>query len=132
MKAVFLTAHPYQEDAMNLPVADVEAAIPYYEKTFGFRVVSRKETPHKSVILARDQIQIGLAENGGDPSSEGCFFKVENIDAAFEEIHGAPPTGSDIEVQTLDSGPHRVFFHAAPDGLCYMLAEPHEAGASSG
>jgi hypothetical protein len=31
MKAVFLTAHPYQEDAMNLPVADVEAAIPYYE-----------------------------------------------------------------------------------------------------
>jgi catechol 2,3-dioxygenase-like lactoylglutathione lyase family enzyme len=132
MKAVFLTAHPYQEDAMNLPVADVEAAIPYYERTFGFRVVSRKETPHKSVILARDQIQIGLAENGGDPSQEGCFFKVENIDAAFEEINGAPPTGSDIEVQTLRSGPHRVFFHVAPDGLCYMLAEPHEAGASSG
>jgi len=132
MKAVFLTAHPYQEDAMNLPVADVEAAIPYYEKTFGFRVVSRKGTPHKSVILARDQIQIGLAENGGDPSSEGCLFKVENLDAAFEEIKGAPPTGSDIEVQTLDIGPHRVFFHRAPDGLCYMLAEPHEAGASSG
>jgi hypothetical protein len=100
MKAVFLTARPYQEDAMNLPVADVEAAIPYYEKTFAFRVVSRKETPHKSVILARDQIQIGLAENGGDPSSEGCCFKVENIDAAFEEIYGAPPTGSDIELQT--------------------------------
>ena len=40
-------------------------------------------------------------------------------------------TDPDIEVQTLDSGPHRVFFHAAPDGLCYMLAEPHEAGASS-
>jgi hypothetical protein len=79
------------------------------------------------VILARDQIQIGLAENGGDPSQEGCFFQVENIDAAFEEIKGAPPTGSDIEVQTLDSGPHRVFFHRAPDGLCYMLAEPHGA-----
>ena len=132
MKAVFLTAHPYQEDAMNLPVADVEAAIPYYEKTFGFRVVSRKETPYKSVILARDRIRIGLAEYGGDPSSEGCFFEVENIEAAYEEITGAPPDGSDIEVQTLRSGPHRVFFIVAPDGLCYMLAEPHEAGASLG
>ena len=57
----------YRGDAMNLPVADVDAAIPFYEKTFGFRVVTRKEVPHKSVILARDEIQIGLAENGGDP-----------------------------------------------------------------
>jgi catechol 2,3-dioxygenase-like lactoylglutathione lyase family enzyme len=126
MKAVFLTARPYQEDAMNLPVPDVDAAIPYYEKTFGFRVVSRKETPHKSVILARDQIQIGLAENGGDPSQEGCFFKVENVEAAYEEIKGAPPTDSALEVQTFGSAPYRVFFQVAPDGLCYMIGEPEK------
>ena len=71
MKALFMTAAPYADDAMNLPVQDVDKAIPYYEKLFGFRVMSRQEAPHKSVILARDDIQIGLAENGGDPTQEG-------------------------------------------------------------
>jgi lactoylglutathione lyase len=93
-KAVFRTAAPYADDAMNLPVQDVDTAIPYYEKTFGFRVVSRQDAPHESVILARDSIQIGLAENGGDSSQEGCFFEVDNIEAAFEEIKGVPPAES--------------------------------------
>ena len=31
MKAVFRSAAPYADDAMNLPVQDVDAAIPYYE-----------------------------------------------------------------------------------------------------
>ena len=65
MKAVYKRAAPYADDAMNLPVKDVDAAIPYYERTFGFRVVARHDAPHKSVVLARDNIQIGLAENGG-------------------------------------------------------------------
>jgi len=46
MKAVFMTAAPYKDDALNLPVKDVDAAIPYYEKKFGFRVVSRHNAPH--------------------------------------------------------------------------------------
>ena len=41
-RAIFKRAVPYADDAMNLPVADVDVAIPYYEKTFGFRVVSRQ------------------------------------------------------------------------------------------
>ena len=90
MKAEFKRAAPYADDALNLPVADVEAAIPYYEKRLGFRVVSRHDLPHKSVLLARDQVQIGLAENGGDPTQEGCFFEVDNLAAAFEEIRGTP------------------------------------------
>src|SRR6266576_1584210 len=85
-KAIFKRAVPYADDAMNLPVADVDAVIPYYEKTFGFRVVSRHEAPHKSVVLARDEIQIGLAENGGDPEQEVCYFEVDNVEAAFAEI----------------------------------------------
>jgi len=75
MKAIFKRAAPYADDALNLPVENVDAAIPYYENTFGFRVVSRQDEPHKSVILARDNIQIGLAENGGDPTQEGCFLR---------------------------------------------------------
>jgi catechol 2,3-dioxygenase-like lactoylglutathione lyase family enzyme len=128
MKAEFKRAAPYADDAMNLPVADVETAIPYYEKTFGFRVVSRRDLPHKSVILARDKIQIGLAENGGDPTQEGCFFEVENLAAAFEEIKGKPAGESDLSVSKVNGVNHRVFFVVAPDGLCYMLGEPVDAG----
>jgi lactoylglutathione lyase len=123
MKAIFKRAVPYANDAMILPVADVAAAIPYYEKTFGFRVMSRKDEPHKSVVLARDEIQIGLAENGGDPTQEGCFFEVENLDAAFREIKGKLPTDSDFQIEQRGDRSQRAFFEVAPDGLCYMIAE---------
>ncbi len=122
-KATFKRAAPYADDAMNLPVRDVEAAIPYYEKTFGFRLVARKDTPHKSAVLARDDIQIGLAENGGDPEQEGCFFEVDDVAAAFEEINGKPPVESDFRLDKHGDTTHRVFFVVAPDGLCYMLGE---------
>ncbi len=133
MRATFLRAAPYADDAMNLPVENVDAAIPYYEKTFGFRVVSRKDAPHKSVSLARDKIQIGLAESGGDPTQEGCFFEVDNVEAAFAEIDnveaafaeikGKPAAESDFRVDEFSNGPYRVFFEVAPDGLCYMIGQ---------
>ena len=123
MRAIFKRAVPYADDAMNLPVADVDAAIPYYEKTFGFRVMSRKDEPHKSVVLARDEIQIGLAENGGDPTQEGCFFEVDNVEAAFEEIKGKSPADSDFRIDQHGETSLRVFFEVAPDGLCYMMGQ---------
>ena len=126
MKAIFKHAAPYADDAMDLPVADVESAIPFYEETFGFRVLSRQDLPHKSVVLARDQIQIGLAENGGDPTQEGCFFAVDNIAAAFEEIKGRAPVESDLRFDKVGDVSHRVFFVVAPDGLCYMIGERQE------
>jgi lactoylglutathione lyase len=122
-RAVFKFAAPYADDALNLPVRDVDSAIPYYEKTFGFRVVSRQDTPRKSVILARDNVQIGLAENGGDPSQEGCFFEVDDVEAAFEEIKGTAPTESAFRIDRSGSTAYRVFFVVAPDGLCYMVGE---------
>ena len=124
MKAIFKRAVPYAKDAMNLPVADLEAAIPFYEKTFNFRLTARNDAPYKSAILARDEIQIGLAENGGDSSQEGCYFEVDDIEAAFEEIKGKRPTDSDLELQKWGSSSQRVFFVVAPDGLCYMLGQP--------
>ena len=126
MKAVYKHAAPYADDAMSLPVKNVDGAIPFYEKTLGFRVVARRDEPHKSVILARDEIQIGLAENGGDPTQEGCFFEVDNLDAAFEEIKGKPPAESDIRIDQFGDSSMRVFFVVAPDGLCYMLGQRRE------
>ena len=126
MKAVYKRAAPYADDAMNLPVKDVDAAIPYYEKTFGFRVVARHDAPHKSVVLARDDIQIGLAENGGDPTQEGCFFEVDNVETAFEEIKGKPSVESNFRIDNFGDTSFRVFFEVAPDGLCYMLGERKE------
>lgn len=122
-RAIYQRAAPYAEDAMNLPVADVDAAIPFYEKTFSFRVVSRHDAPPKSVILARDDIQIGLTENGGDPTQEGCFFEVDDAAAAFEEIKGKAPADSDFRIDKFGDTSYRVFFVVAPDGLCYMLGE---------
>ena len=58
MKAVYKTASPYLADAMNLPVENLESAIPFYGKVMGFHVVSRKDSPCKSAALARDGIQI--------------------------------------------------------------------------
>jgi lactoylglutathione lyase len=125
-KAIFKRAVPYADDAMNLPVADVDAAIPYYEKTFGFRVVSRLEAPHKSVVLARDDIQIGLAENGGDPTQEGCYFEVDDVRAAFAEIKGKQPADGDLKSNKHGDSASRVFFVIAPDGLCYMIGQPEQ------
>ena len=122
-RAVFKRAVPYCDDALNLPVADVALAVPYYERTFGFEVVSRHDVPHARAILARDQVQIGLAENGGDPSQDGCFFEVDDVDAAFEELKGRCASPGDIEEQDAGGKRHRAFFMVAPDGLCYMIAQ---------
>jgi lactoylglutathione lyase len=125
MKAIFRSAAPYADDAMNLPVQSVDAAIPYYEKVFGFRVVSRQDAPHKSVILARDDIQIGLAENGGDPTQEGCFFEVDDVETAFAELksNGLEKEEAGFRIDRHGDTSWKVFFVVAPDGLCYCLGE---------
>ena len=125
MKAVFKSAHPYQEDAMNLPVENVETAIPFYETVMGFRLVSRKDEPFKSAVLGRDAIQIGLAENGGDPTQDGCFFEVDNVEAAFDELktNGLGKQEAGFRVDQHGTTSYRVFFVVAPDGLCYCLGE---------
>jgi len=126
-KAIFIRAVPYKDDALNLPVADVDAAVPFYEQTFDFRVVENSDEPHKRVVLARDEIQIGLAENGGDPTQEGCFFEVDNVEAAFAEIKGHHSNVSEPAVQKVNGEAFKAFFVVAPDGLCFMIAQPQTA-----
>jgi catechol 2,3-dioxygenase-like lactoylglutathione lyase family enzyme len=119
-------AFGYQGDHLKLPVANLSAAIPFYEQHLGFRVVSRRDAPHKSAILARDAVQIGLSENGGDPTQDGCAFHVEDVAALRAEFQarGLTTELSDLKLETRDNKPWTVFFVVAPDGLCYWFGEP--------
>jgi len=75
MKAKFKRAVPYAKDTMNLPVADVEAAIPFYEQTMGFRVLQREDSPHRRAVLARNDIQIGLQRTAATPHRKDVTSK---------------------------------------------------------
>ena len=124
-KAVFKTAKPYQEDEMNLPVENLEEAIPFYETVMGFQTISKSDTPCKSVVLARDNIQMGLAENGGDPTQDGCFFEVNDVEATFNELkaNGLERDDAEYRVDTYGENSFRVFFIIAPDQLCYCIGQ---------
>ncbi|MEP7272532.1 MAG: VOC family protein [Acidobacteriota bacterium] len=125
MKAIFKSAAGYCGDNMNLPVGNLEEAIPFYETVMGFRVLSQKEEPFRSAVLGRDGIEIGLAENGGDSSQDGCFFAVDNVEAAFAELKANGFAKEDAGFRIDDHGDvsYKVFFVVAPDGLCYCLGE---------
>jgi len=125
MKSVFKSTWPYQGDAMNLPVENVDEAIPFYETVMGFHVASRNDSPHKSAVLTRDEIKIGLAENGGDPTQDGCFFEVDNAETAFAELkaNGFAKEQADFRIDQYGDKKFKVFFVVAPDGLCYCLGE---------
>lgn len=125
MKSVFQKVSPYEEDEMNLPVENLDQSIPFYENVMGFKVISRSDSPHKSAILARDEIQIGLAENGGDPTQEGCFFEVDDAEAAFAELkaNGLKNVDPDFRIDQYGDKRFKVFFLVAPDGLCYCVGE---------
>jgi catechol 2,3-dioxygenase-like lactoylglutathione lyase family enzyme len=127
-------AFGYQGDKMNLPVPDLAAALPFYENVLGFRVVSQAAAPHNSALLARDNVQIGLAENGGDPTQDGCAFHVEGLDDLFAEFQsrglnkGSDP--SPFSTEQHDGVPWKAFYVVAPDGLCYWFGERQPAAAS--
>lgn len=124
-KAKFTAAHGYQGDALNLPVPNLTEALPFYETVFGFQVIARNDAPHLSAILGRDEVQIGLAENGGDPTQDGCFFAVDNAEAAFAELkaNGLAKEEADFRLDKHGDTLWKVFFVVAPDGLCYCLGE---------
>ena len=125
MMATLEKAFGYQGDSMNLPVRDLAAALPFYETVLGFRVLSRSDTPHNSAVLARDEIQIGLAENGGDSTQDGCAFHVKHLQALFAELKakGLQKELSDFTVEQRDGVAWTVFYVVVPDGLCYWFGE---------
>ena len=118
-------ASGYQGDHLDLPVLDLAAALPFYETVLGFRLVSRSDTPCNSAVLARDEVQIGLAENGGDPTQDGCAFHVRDLASLFAEFraNGLQKELSDFDVEEHGGVAWQVFYVVAPDGLCYWFGE---------
>ena len=119
-------AFGYQGNAMALPVADVAAAVPFYESVLGFHVVSREASPQRAVVLARDDVQMRLVESGADPTQDGCAFHVTGLDALLAEFqaNGLAKKEPAIDIEKRDDGSSwRVFYVVAPDGLCYWFGE---------
>ncbi len=127
--AKLLRAAPYADDEKNLPVDNVATAITFYEQVLGFHVASRTDSPIKRVALCRDEIEIGLAENGGDPSQEGCFFEVDSVEDALAELQANGLGRDDVSFRIDQHGStsYKVFFVVAPDGLCFCYGERVES-----
>jgi lactoylglutathione lyase len=125
MKAELKTVKGYQGDHMNLPVANLDAAIPFYESVLGFRVLSRSDDPQRSAVLGRDNIQMRLAENGGDPTQDGCAFQVNDGELLFSEFksNGLNKDQPAFGIETHGGTSFKVFYVVAPDGLCYWFGE---------
>jgi lactoylglutathione lyase len=123
--AMLEKAFGYQGDNMNLPVRDLAAALPFYETVLGFRVLSRGSTPHNSAVLGRDEVRIGLAENGGDSSQDGCAFHVRDLESLFAEFkaNGLQKELSEFNIEQRGDVAWKVFYVVAPDGLCYWFGE---------
>lgn len=132
MKGTLEKAFGYQGDNLNLPVVDLAAALPFYETVLGFRIVSRTETPQKAAVLGRDSVQIGLVENGGDPTQDGCAFHVANLESLYQEFQagGLQKPLSQFDVERHGEESWRVFYVVAPDGLCYWFGERRPEGGT--
>ena len=121
-------AFGYQGDNMNLPVEDLAAALPFYQNVLGFRVVSQSDEPPKAAVLARDQVQMRLVENGGDPSQDGCAFHVTDVESLLAEFkaNGLQKELSDFSNEDHGDSLWKVFYVVAPDGLCYWFGEQQQ------
>ena len=118
-------AFGYQGDNMKLPVKDLAAALPFYEAVLGFSVVSRTENPCHSAVLARDDVRIGLAENGGDPVQDGCAFHVRGLESLLAEFkaNGLQRERPEFDTEQRGGVAWKVLYVVAPDGLCYWFGE---------
>jgi catechol 2,3-dioxygenase-like lactoylglutathione lyase family enzyme len=127
--ALLTKAFGYQGNPLSLPVPNLEAALPFYQQVLGFQLVSRSAEPHPGAVLSRDQVRIGLAENGGDPAQDGCAFHVTGLTELFEEFRsrGLQKGLSDFSTEHRDGSAWQVFFVVAPDGLCYWFGERQAA-----
>jgi len=122
----FISASPYQDDVLALPVTDLDSASVWYGKYFGMTEVERNESPVASVILERDGVRIGFAINGGDASQDGAAIRVSNVEQIKADLESTGLKLGETRLDERDGKKFRVFFVVAPDGLCYYFHEPIE------
>ncbi len=113
-------------DPLHLPVQDLEHSITFYEQSLGFTILSRQDTPHKEVLLQRDQITMGLAENGKNPEEHSCYLSVSTVDVLFQELQNKQLHVSPLRLDDHGDQIYRVFFLRAPDGLCFCFGQKQE------
>jgi hypothetical protein len=110
-------------DPKNMPVRQLEPAVRWYESNMGFRIKSRAETPHPSATLARETIELVLAQNGGDPEQASCYLAVSDVDAAYRDLAERQLDISNRRVDEHEGKRYDVFFVRAPDGLCFCIGQ---------
>ena len=125
MKPTLIKAIGYKGDVMNLPVADIDAAVPFYTTVLGFREHARVGSPRRAVVLERDDMHMRLVENGGDPTQDGCAFHVTGLQQLFDEFqaHGLNNPPGAFSTEQRGGATFQVFYVVAPDGLCYWFGE---------
>ena len=116
----FKEASAYSGNVLELPVRDVVSSSQWYQKHFGMVETERIESSVPQVILERDGIKIGLAENGGDSSQNGAAILVEGLDEIEQELEAAGVNIANRRIDDRDGQKFNVFFVVAPDGLCYL------------
>lgn len=123
---MFKRVWPYADDAMNLPVKNLEDALPFYETVMGFPgCLAQRDNLGNPLFSAKTASRSVWPKNGGDPSQEGCFFEVDDVEAAFAELkaRGLNREEAGFRVDRYGETSYRVFFVVAPDGLCYCLGQ---------
>jgi lactoylglutathione lyase len=111
---------------LHLPVRDLEDSLSYYEQSLGFNILSRQDTPYKQVLLQRDQVTMGLEENGGNPEEHSCYLSVSMVDALLQELQNRQLDVSPMRLDVNAGQTYRVFFLRAPDGLCFCFGQKQE------
>ena len=120
----FKGAFPFQDDVLALPVVDLDTASQWYSESFGMTEVDRRDTPHPTVILERDGVQIGFSINGEDATQDGAAILVSDIGLMREELETQRVEIGNWRVDERDGQKFQVFFVVAPDGLCFYFHQP--------
>ncbi len=124
--AEFKAAYPFQDDVLNLPVADRDQACGWYAEHFALQEIERTESPTRRVVMARDDAKIGFAENGGDSSQDGAAILVSDILGLRDEFVERGLEIGNWRIDERDGQKFQVFFVVAPDELCFYFHEPIE------
>ena len=122
--AKLISAFGYQGDAMNLPVANVKAAVPFYMEKMGFSLIEQSDEPGNKAVLERDGVRFAIVENGGDPEQDGCAFHTDDVAALRDEFGANGYKVGEIKAESRpDGSKFNAFFAVAPDGLCYWFGQ---------
>ena len=113
-----------RQEIQGLLDDNVFAALPDTQGAFGLAEVRRADAPHKSIVMQRDGVEIGFAENGGDSEQDGAAILISNIDRARAEFQANGLEIGDGRIDERDGVEYQVFFVVAPDGLCYYFHQP--------